>query len=67
MEAFLKNKLKDEPDNEGRTALMWAAGKGADKVIRKFIRHSVDMNSTDKNGGTGISFIILFQNLPKLF
>ena len=47
--------VRDEPDIEGRTALMWAAGKGADDVIRMFIRHKADINQADKNGGTGES------------
>lgn len=54
MEAFLSRKnIRDEADIEGRTAFMWAAGKGADDVIKTFIKHGVDMHHTDKNGGTG--------------
>ena len=54
VEAFLSRKtIRDEPDIEGRTAFMWAAGKGADDVIKTFIKHGVDMHHTDKNGGTG--------------
>ena len=48
--------VKDEPDLEGRTAFLWAAGKGADDVLRMFVKHKVDINQTDKNGGTGRSF-----------
>ena len=44
----------DEPDVEGRTAFMWAAGKGADNVILVFIKHNVDIQQVDKNGGTGL-------------
>ncbi len=54
MGVFLKRRLKDEPDIEGRTAFMWAAGKGADKVIETFINNKVDMHNTDKNGGSGL-------------
>ena len=54
MEVFLSHKsMQDWPDNEGRSAFMWAAGKGADDVIKVFIKHKVDMHQSDKNGGTG--------------
>ena len=45
--------MRDEPDIEGRTAFMWAAGKGADEVVKMFIKYGVEMHQTDKNGGTG--------------
>ena len=41
-------------DNEGRTAFMWASGKGADNIIAVFMRHNVDIQQVDKNGGSGI-------------
>ena len=55
VEMFLSHSagVRDEADIEGRTALMWAAGKGADDVIRAFIKYKADVNQTDKNGGTG--------------
>lgn len=54
VEVFLSREgLKDEADTDGRSAFMWACSKGADDVIRCFIRHQVDMQQTDKNGGTG--------------
>jgi inversin len=45
--------VTDEADVEGRTAFMWAAGKGADQVISVFIKHNVDIQQVDKNGGSG--------------
>ena len=45
--------ISDEADVEGRTAFMWAAGKGADNVIAVCIKHNVDIQQVDKNGGTG--------------
>lgn len=47
--------VKDEPDLEGRTAFMWAAGKGSDDVIRTMLRLTphIDINMADKYGGTG--------------
>ena len=63
VEAFLKRKLKDEPDIEGRTAFMWAAGKGADNVIKKFIEYGMDIHCTDKNGGTGKDVIAVARRL----
>ena len=50
---FLSWKNTDEPDLEGRTAFMWAAGKGADNVLRVFFHHDVDVQQEDKTGGTG--------------
>lgn len=47
--------ITDEPDLEGRTALMWAASKGADEAIATWVRHNPDLRQTDKNGGTGKS------------
>ena len=46
--------MQDWPDNEGRTALMWAASKGADDVIHMFVKHKSNVHQTDKNGGTGL-------------
>ena len=46
--------VTDEADVEGRTAFMWAAGKGADQVISVFIKHNVDIQQVDKNGGSGM-------------
>lgn len=47
--------VKDEPDLEGRTAFMWAAGKGSDDVIRTMLTLAphIDTNMADKYGGTG--------------
>lgn len=47
--------VKDEPDLEGRTAFMWAAGKGSDEVIRTMLglTPQIDINMADKYGGTG--------------
>lgn len=54
MEVFLSHKLvTDESDVDGRTAFMWAAGKGADDVIRVFIKHCVDIRQMDKHEETG--------------
>lgn len=49
--------VKDEPDLEGRTAFMWAAGKGSDDVIRTMLALTphIDINMADKYGGTGES------------
>ncbi|KAG7282201.1 hypothetical protein CRUP_034948 [Coryphaenoides rupestris] len=47
--------VKDEPDLEGRTAFMWAAGKGSDDVIRTMLATSnMDINMADKYGGTAL-------------
>ncbi|KAI1894148.1 hypothetical protein AGOR_G00112830 [Albula goreensis] len=47
--------VKDDPDLEGRTAFMWAAGKGSDDVIRTMLdlKANIDINMADKYGGTG--------------
>ncbi|XP_059922006.1 inversin isoform X1 [Gadus macrocephalus] len=48
--------VKDEPDLEGRTAFMWAAGKGSDEVIRTMLSFTsgMDINMADKYGGTAL-------------
>ncbi|KAM4601065.1 inversin isoform 2-T3 [Polymixia lowei] len=48
--------VKDEPDLEGRTAFMWAAGKGSDDVIRTMLTlpPHIDINMADKYGGTAL-------------
>lgn len=50
--------VKDEPDLEGRTAFMWASGKGSDDVICTMLEHNphIDINMADKYGGTGKNF-----------
>lgn len=53
---FLKHhSVRDEPDLEGRTAFMWAAGKGSDDVIKIMLdlKKDLDISMTDKYGGTG--------------
>jgi inversin len=45
----------DEPDIEGRSAFIWAAGKGADEVIRVYLKHNVDIQQVDSHEGTGVS------------
>ncbi|XP_036395471.1 inversin [Megalops cyprinoides] len=54
---FLKHpSVKDDPDLEGRTAFMWAAGKGSDDVIRTMLdlKPDIDINMADKYGGTAL-------------
>lgn len=54
---FLKHHtVRDEPDLEGRTAFMWAAGKGSDDVIKIMLdlKQDLDINMADKYGGTGV-------------
>lgn len=56
VEVFLKYpSVKDDPDLEGRTSFMWAAGKGSDDVIKTMLNFKVDIdiNMTDKYAGTG--------------
>ncbi|TSK20229.1 Inversin [Bagarius yarrelli] len=53
---FLKHhSVRDEPDLEGRTAFMWAAGKGSNDVINVMLelKRDLDINMADKYGGTG--------------
>ncbi|XP_030641261.1 inversin [Chanos chanos] len=54
---FLRHpSVRDEPDLEGRTAFMWAAGKGSDDVIRTMLdlKKDLDINMADKYGGTAL-------------
>ncbi|OCT57962.1 hypothetical protein XELAEV_18002831mg [Xenopus laevis] len=48
--------VRDEADLEGRTALMWAAGKGSDEVVRTMLELNpkLEVNRTDKYGGTAL-------------
>ena len=41
------------PDNEGRTALMWAAQRGNYKVLEVMLQKEVDVHAFDNLGGTG--------------
>uniref|UniRef100_A0A4W3JGN8 Inversin n=1 Tax=Callorhinchus milii TaxID=7868 RepID=A0A4W3JGN8_CALMI len=57
VEVFLNHpSVKDDPDLEGRTAFMWAAGKGSDDVMRTMLRlkSDIDINISDKYGGTAL-------------
>ena len=46
--------MVDEPDIEGRSAFIWAAGKGADSVIKVYLKHNVDIQQVDSHEGSGI-------------
>uniref|UniRef100_A0A8C5PMW0 Inversin n=1 Tax=Leptobrachium leishanense TaxID=445787 RepID=A0A8C5PMW0_9ANUR len=48
--------VRDEADLEGRTAFMWAAGKGGDKAIKVMLEldPELEVNRTDKYGGTAL-------------
>ncbi|XP_067866484.1 inversin isoform X2 [Heterodontus francisci] len=62
VEVFLNHpSVKDEPDLEGRTAFMWAAGKGSDDVLRTMLRvkSDIDINMADKYGGTALHAAVL--------
>ena len=45
--------VKDQPDVEGRTALMWAAQRGNYNVLKAMLEREVDIHVTDKLGATG--------------
>ncbi|XP_068104500.1 inversin [Hyperolius riggenbachi] len=48
--------VRDEADLEGRTAFMWAAGKGSDEALKVMLEldPELEMNRTDKYGGTAL-------------
>ncbi|MEE6505669.1 hypothetical protein FKM82_005618 [Ascaphus truei] len=48
--------VRDEADLEGRTAFMWAAGKGSDEAIRAMLEldPELEVNRADKYGGTAL-------------
>ncbi|KAG9477787.1 hypothetical protein GDO78_013001 [Eleutherodactylus coqui] len=48
--------VRDEADLEGRTAFMWAAGKGSDEVLKVMLEldRELEINRTDKYGGTAL-------------
>uniref|UniRef100_A0A8C9W3K7 Inversin n=1 Tax=Scleropages formosus TaxID=113540 RepID=A0A8C9W3K7_SCLFO len=54
---FLRHpSVRDDPDLEGRTAFMWAAGKGSDDVMSTMLnlKKDIDINMADKYGGTAL-------------
>ncbi|CAD5121617.1 DgyrCDS10113 [Dimorphilus gyrociliatus] len=46
--------LRDEQDNEGRTALIWAAGHGADDALVCCIAAGSNIFQADKHGATAL-------------
>ncbi|KAM4664862.1 inversin [Discoglossus pictus] len=48
--------VRDEADLEGRTAFMWAAGKGSDEAVKAMLEldSELEVNRTDKYGGTAL-------------
>lgn len=61
MEVFLSCKnVVDEPDIEGRSAFIWAAGKGADNVIKVYLKHNVDIQQVDSHEGTGMFYTSIY-------
>ncbi|XP_043921544.1 inversin [Protopterus annectens] len=57
VQVFLEHaSVKDDPDLEGRTAFMWAAGKGSDDVIKTMLslKSDIDINMSDKYGGSAL-------------
>ena len=45
--------VQDLPDNEGRTALMWAAQRGNYTVLKAMLEREGDVHACDKLGATG--------------
>ena len=45
--------VRDEPDNDGRTSLMWAAQKGNYNVLKTMLERGGDVYACDKLGATG--------------
>uniref|UniRef100_A0A8C4R226 Inversin n=1 Tax=Eptatretus burgeri TaxID=7764 RepID=A0A8C4R226_EPTBU len=57
VEAFLQHpSVYDEADLEGRTAFMWAAGKGNDAILQTLLRLNpeLDVDLVDKYGTTAL-------------
>ncbi|XP_073496046.1 inversin [Phyllobates terribilis] len=48
--------VRDEADLEGRTAFMWAAGKGSDEALKVMLEldPELEINRADKYGGTAL-------------
>ena len=45
--------VQDQPDNDGRTALMWAAQRGNYNVLKTLLERDGDVHACDKLGATG--------------
>ena len=64
--------VMDQPDLCGRTALMWAAARGACDMVRAMCRHGSDLGHQVSHSlllpqreGTGISFQTFHHKFPK--
>ena len=51
---LLRGKVKDLPDTEGRTAMMWAAGKGSVRALDALIAAGGDVAAVDSTGGSAL-------------
>ncbi|XP_075416338.1 inversin isoform X2 [Tenrec ecaudatus] len=57
VKVFLKHpSVKDDPDLEGRTPFMWAAGKGSNDVLQAMLslKSDMDIDMADTYGGTAL-------------
>lgn len=45
--------VRDVPDGDGRTALMWAAQSGNYNVLKSMLERDGDVHACDKLGATG--------------
>lgn len=59
------NQDLNEQDREGFTALMYAALKGNEKVVRKLIEKKAEINQINANGDNALMFSILY-NYPAI-
>ena len=48
------SEIVDVPDHEGRSVVMWAAGKGLSASIEILAKHKFDLKAFDKTGATAL-------------
>ena len=54
---LIKNKVDlNKADNDGRTALDWAACKGSTEIVKILVENGADLNEADKNGWTALDW-----------
>ncbi|XP_045598004.2 inversin isoform X1 [Procambarus clarkii] len=46
--------VRDDPTNEGHTALLWAAASGADSALTVMVRHGASLTQADPRGCTAL-------------
>ena len=52
--------MRDVPDRDGRTAVMWATERGHYNIVKALIEHKIDVTAQDAQEATGKSLLSPF-------